>query len=196
MAIIKSLNGITPKIGDNCFLSETSVIIGDVEIGNDCSIWYGAVLRGDVNPIRVGNRVNIQDGAVLHTLYKKSTVEVGNDVSVGHNAILHGAKVGNNVLIGMGAILMDHVTVPDNTIIGAGALVPSNAQLEQGIYAGVPARKVKEGSEAIKEAAKKNASGYLVYKEWFRKEKIPSDKDKLHNGTDEPQQRVAAVPKR
>ena len=107
MAIIKKLNGITPKIGKNCFIAENAAIIGDVEIGDDCSIWYGAVLRGDVNPIRIGNRVNIQDGAVLHTLHKKSVVEVGDDVSVGHNAIIHGASVGNNVLVGMGAILMD-----------------------------------------------------------------------------------------
>lgn len=169
MAIIKTLNGITPKIGANCFLAETAVIIGDVEIGDDCSIWYGAVLRGDVNPIRIGNRVNIQDGAVLHTLHKDSTVEVGDDVSVGHNAILHGAKVGSNVLVGMGAILMDHASVPSNTIIGAGALVPSNAQLEPGVYAGVPVKKVKEGSDAISAAALKNASGYLLYKEWFTK---------------------------
>ena len=105
MAIIRPLNGITPKIGRNCFIAENAAIIGDVEIGDDCSIWYGAVLRGDVNPIRLGNRVNIQDGAVLHTLYKKSVVEIGDDVSVGHNAVIHGAKVGNDVLVGMGAVL-------------------------------------------------------------------------------------------
>jgi len=167
MAIIKPLNGITPEIGPNCFIAETAVIIGDVTIGADCSIWYGAVLRGDVNPIKIGDRVNIQDGAVLHTLYKDSVVEIGNDVSVGHNAIVHGAKVGNNVLVGMGAILMDHVVVPDNTIIGAGALVSAHAQLTPGVYAGVPAKKIKEGSDAIGAAAKKNAEGYLTYKEWF-----------------------------
>ena len=109
MAIIKPLNGIVPKIGKNCFIAENAAIIGDVEIGDDCSIWYGAVLRGDVNPIRLGNRVNIQDGAVLHTLYRKSVVEIGNDVSVGHNAVIHGAKVGNDVLVGMGAVLLDGV---------------------------------------------------------------------------------------
>ncbi|MCL2502854.1 MAG: gamma carbonic anhydrase family protein [Bacteroidales bacterium] len=168
MAIIKPLNGITPKIGPDCFLAETAVIIGDVEIGADCSIWYGAVLRGDVNPIRVGNRVNIQDGAVLHTVYKNSVVEVGDDVSIGHNAIVHGAKVGNKVLVGMGAILMDHAVVPDNTIIGAGALVPANARLESGVYAGVPVKKIKEESDSVTDAALKNASGYLRYKEWVR----------------------------
>lgn len=175
MAIIKSLNGITPKIGANCFIAETAVIIGDVEIGDDCSIWYGAVLRGDVNPIRVGNRVNIQDGSVLHTLYKNSTVEIGDDVSVGHNAIIHGAKVGSNVLVGMGAILLDHAIVLDNTIIGAGALVPSHTQLESGVYAGLPVKKIKEGGDAVTEAAKKNAAGYLAYKEWFRKETLTND---------------------
>ena len=167
MAIIKSLNGISPKIGSNCFLAETAVIIGDVEIGSDCSIWYGAVLRGDVNSIKIGDRVNIQDGAVLHTLYNNSVVEIGSDVSVGHNAIIHGAKVGNRVLIGMGAILMDHVVVPDDTIIGAGALVSGKATLEPGVYAGVPAKKIREGSEVIRTAAQMNAAGYLRYKEWY-----------------------------
>ncbi|MPN04588.1 Protein YrdA [bioreactor metagenome] len=155
------------KIGERCFIAENAAIIGDVVIGNDCSIWYGAVLRGDVNPIRIGDRVNIQDGAVLHTLYKRSVVEVGNDVSVGHNAIIHGAKVGSNVLVGMGAILMDNAVVPDNTIIAAGAVVLSNAELEPGVYAGVPAKKVKEGSEEIGKAAHKNAQGYMMYKEWY-----------------------------
>ncbi|MBR4975348.1 MAG: gamma carbonic anhydrase family protein [Bacteroidales bacterium] len=170
MAIIKKLNGITPKIGKNCFIAENAAIIGDVEIGDDCSIWYGAVLRGDVNPIRIGNRVNIQDGAVLHTLHKKSVVEVGDDVSVGHNAIIHGASVGNNVLVGMGAILMDGAEIPDGTIVAAGAVVLSNAKLESGVYAGIPAKQVKEGSEAITAAAHKNAQGYMMYKEWFLNE--------------------------
>ncbi len=167
MAIIKKLNGIEPIIGKNCFLADNAVLVGDVTMGDDCSIWYSAVLRGDVNTIKIGDRVNIQDGAVLHTLYKKSVCEIGNDVSVGHNAIIHGAKVGNNVLVGMGAILMDNVVVPDNTIIAAGAVVLSNSVLESGIYAGVPAKRVKEGSDAIGEAALKNAQGYLEYKEWY-----------------------------
>ena len=117
MAIIRELRGYTPKIGANCFIAENAVVVGDVEMGDDCSIWYGAVLRGDVNSIKIGDRVNIQDGAVLHTLYQRSVCEIGNDVSVGHNAIIHGAKVGNNVLVGMGAILMDNAVIPDNTII-------------------------------------------------------------------------------
>lgn len=168
MAIIKDLNGISPKIGKNCFLAENAVIIGDVTIGDDCSIWYSTVLRGDVNTIKIGDRVNIQDGAVLHTLYKKSVCEIGNDVSVGHNAVIHGTKIGNNVLVGMGAILMDNVVVPDNTIIAAGAVVLSNEKLEPGIYAGVPAKKVKDSSEKIAEMAHKNAQGYLMYKKWYK----------------------------
>jgi len=167
MAVIKKLNGISPKIGKNCFIAETAVIVGDVIIGDDCSIWYGAVLRGDVNPIRIGHRVNIQDGAVLHTLHKRSVVEVGDDVSVGHNAIIHGATVGSNVLVGMGAILMDNAVISDNTIIAAGAVVLSNTVLEPGVYAGLPAKKVKEGSPQIGEAANTNAAGYMKYKEWF-----------------------------
>lgn len=167
MAIIRELNGIKPKIGERCFIAENAAIIGDVVIGDDCSIWYGTVLRGDVNHIRVGNRVNIQDGAVLHTLHKRSVVEIGDDVSVGHNAIIHGATIGNNVLVGMGAIVMDNAVVPDDTIIGAGAIVLSNAELEPGVYAGIPAKKVKEGSDEIREAARRNAHGYLNYKTWY-----------------------------
>ncbi|MDR2292673.1 MAG: gamma carbonic anhydrase family protein [Prevotellaceae bacterium] len=167
MALIRSVRGFDPKIGKGCFVAETAVIIGDVTIGEDCSIWYGTVLRGDVNTIIVGNRVNIQDGAVLHTLYQRSIVEIGDDVSIGHNAIIHGAKVGNNVLVGMGAILMDNAVIPDNTIIAAGALVLSDAVLEPGVYAGLPAKKVKDVDEKAIEMARKNAAGYLMYKEWF-----------------------------
>ena len=141
MAIIRPLNGIVPKIGKNCFIAENAAIIGDVEIGDDCSIWYGAVLRGDVNPM-------------LHTLYRKSVVEIGDDVSVGHNAVIHGAKVGNDVLVGMGAVLLDGVEVADGSIIAAGAVVLSNSKLEPGVYAGVPAKKVKDGTEAVRDSAR------------------------------------------
>jgi carbonic anhydrase/acetyltransferase-like protein (isoleucine patch superfamily) len=167
MALVRPVRGIDPKIGNNCFLAETAVIIGDVEMGNDCSIWYGAILRGDVNSIRIGSRVNIQDGAVLHTLYQRSVVEIGDDVSVGHNAVIHGAKIGNNVLIGMGAVLLDNAVVPDNTIIAAGALVLSNAVLEPGTWAGVPAKLVKPEDEKTTQMIARNAKGYLMYKEWF-----------------------------
>ena len=177
MALIKELNGFIPKIGDNCFVAETAAVVGDVTIGNDCSIWYGAVLRGDVNTIKIGDRVNVQDGAVLHTLYQKSICEIGNDVSIGHNAIVHGAKVGNNVLIGMGAILMDNVVVPDNTVIAAGSVVLSNSILEPGVYAGVPAKKVKDESETVGNMARTNAQGYMMYKEWFLDEDNYKDID-------------------
>ena len=168
MAIILPLRGFTPKIGKNCFIAENAVIIGDVTIGDDCSIWYGVVLRGDVNTIRIGNRVNIQDNASVHTLYQRSVTEIGDDVSVGHNAVVHGAKVGNDVLVGMGAILMDNAVIPDGTIIAAGAVIPSNQVLEPGVYAGVPARKIKDGSEQITASAHKNAQGYLMYTDWYK----------------------------
>ncbi|MBQ6074129.1 MAG: gamma carbonic anhydrase family protein [Bacteroidales bacterium] len=168
MAIIRELRGITPKIGKNCFIAENAVIIGDVTIGDDCSIWYGVVLRGDVNTIKIGNRVNIQDNASVHTLYQRSVTIIGDDVSVGHNAVVHGAKVGNDVLVGMGAILMDNAEIADGSIIAAGAVVLSNEKLEPGVYAGVPAKKVKEGSEAITAAAHRNAQGYMMYKEWYK----------------------------
>ena len=168
MAIIRELRGFTPKIGKNCFSAENAVIIGDVTIGDDCSIWYGVVLRGDVNTIKIGNRVNIQDHASVHTLYQRSVTVIGDDVSVGHNAVVHGAKVGNNVLVGMGAILMDNAEIADGSIIAAGAVVLTGEKLEPGVYAGVPAKKVKDGSEAVTAAAHKNAQGYMMYKDWYK----------------------------
>jgi carbonic anhydrase/acetyltransferase-like protein (isoleucine patch superfamily) len=167
MAIIKSLNGVTPVIGKRAFLAETATIIGTVTMGDDCSIWYGAVLRGDVGAIRMGDRVNVQDNAVLHATYKKSECVIGNDVSIGHGANVHGAVIGNDVIIGMGAIVMDHTVVPDGTIIAAGAVVPANKVLEPGIYAGIPARKVKDGLEAVLAKAHANAQNYLIYKKWY-----------------------------
>ena len=150
MAIIKELKGDTPIIGERAFLAETATIIGTVTMGDDCSIWYGAVLRGDVGAIRIGDRVNIQDNAVLHATYQKSECIIGNDV-----------------IIGMGAIVMDNTVVPDGTIIAAGAVVPANQTLEPGIWAGIPARKIKDGSEAIREKAHANADHYLMYKKWY-----------------------------
>jgi carbonic anhydrase/acetyltransferase-like protein (isoleucine patch superfamily) len=167
MALVRSVRNIDPKTGNNCFLAETAVIIGDVVLGDDCSVWYGAVLRGDVNSIKVGNRVNIQDGAVLHTLYNRSIVEIGDDVSIGHNAVIHGAKIGNNVLIGMGAVILDNAVIPDNTIIAAGALVLSNAVLAAGTWAGVPAKLVRSVTDDSIQMIANNAKGYLMYKEWF-----------------------------
>ena len=167
MAIIREVRGFNPRLGDNLFIAESAAIIGDVTIGKDCSIWYGAVLRGDVGAIRIGDRVNIQDNAVLHATYEKSECIIGNDVSIGHGANVHGCVIGNDVIIGMGAIVMDNTIVPDGTIIAAGAVVPGGQKLEPGIWAGIPARLIKEGSETITAKAHDNATHYLTYKKWY-----------------------------
>ncbi len=170
MAIIKSLRGFTPELGKNCFLAETATIIGDVKIGDNCSIWYNAVLRGDVNSIRIGKKVNIQDGAVLHTLYQKSVIDIGNSVSIGHNAVIHGAKIMDRVLVGIGAVILDHAIIGENSIIAAGALIKSSQQVEpNSIYAGVPAIKVKDiDPEQTREMIDKIANNYLFYAEWYK----------------------------
>ena len=168
MAIIKELKGDMPVIGERAFLAETATIIGTVEMGDDCSIWYGAVLRGDVGAIRIGNRVNIQDNAILHATYEQSECIIGDDVSIGHGANVHGCIIGNDVIIGMGAIVMDNTIVPDGTIIAAGAVVPAGQELEPGIWAGIPARKIKDGSAAITSKAHENAEHYLTYKSWYK----------------------------
>ena len=168
MAIIRELNGIMPKIGKNCFSAENAAIIGDVEIGDDCSIWYGAVLRGDVNSIRLGNRVNVQDNASIHTTYKTSVSILGDDVSVGHNAVIHGATIGAGSLIGMGSVVLDNVEIAPGSIVAAGAVVLGGSKLDQGVYAGVPAKKVKEGSPKVAETAGHNARQYMMYKDWYK----------------------------
>lgn len=172
MALIKSVRGFTPIIGDNTFLAENATIIGDVIIGSDCSIWYNAVLRGDVNSIRIGNRVNIQDGTVIHTLYQKSVSVIGDDVSIGHNAVIHGAEIKNGALIGMGAIVLDHAVIGEGAIIAAGAVVLSGTIVEPGcIYAGVPAKFVKKvDPNQSKEMNQKIANNYLMYAGWFKEE--------------------------
>ena len=167
MAIIRELKGDMPVIGERTFLAETATIIGTVEMGDDCSIWYGAVLRGDVGAIRIGNRVNIQDNAVLHATFQQSECIIGDDVSIGHGANVHGCIIGNDVIIGMGAIVMDNTVVPDGTIIAAGAVVPANQTLEPGIWAGIPAKKIKDASEAVRAKAHANAEHYLMYKKWY-----------------------------
>lgn len=172
MALIKSVRGFTPVIGDNTFLAENATIIGDVIMGSDCSIWYNAVLRGDVNSIRIGNRVNIQDGTVIHTLYQKSVSVIGDDVSIGHNAVIHGAEIKNGALIGMGAIVLDHAVIGEGAIIAAGAVVLSGTIVEPGcIYAGVPAKFVKKvDPNQSKEMNQKIANNYLMYAGWFKEE--------------------------
>lgn len=172
MALIKSLRGFTPKIGKDCYLSENATIIGDVVIGDECSIWFNAVLRGDVNSIRIGNRVNIQDGAVIHTLYKKSITEIGNNVSLGHNVIIHGAKIEDNTLIGMGAVVLDNAVIGTGSIIAANALVLSGTIVEpNSIYAGVPAKKVKDvAPEQARDMVQRIANDYLMYSKWYGEE--------------------------
>jgi len=170
MALIKSLRGFTPIIGQNCYLAENATIIGDVVIGDNCSIWFNTVLRGDVNSIRIGNNVNIQDGAVLHTLYQKSVVEIGDNVSIAHNAVIHGAKISSNVLVGMGAIVMDHTVVGENSIIAAGAVVLSKTIIESGtIYGGNPAKKLKDiESQQTAEMIQTIAKNYEMYAGWYK----------------------------
>ena len=172
MALIRSVRGFTPKIGKNVFLAENATIIGDVTMGDDCSIWYNAVLRGDVNTITIGNKVNIQDGAVLHTLYQKSTIEIGDNVSIGHNVTIHGAKLENDVLVGMGATILDHAVIGSNSIIAANSLVLTGTKVEpNSVYAGVPAKKVKDiEPQQTKEMIEKIANNYLMYASWYKEE--------------------------
>jgi Carbonic anhydrases/acetyltransferases, isoleucine patch superfamily len=172
MALIKSVRGFTPVFGKDCFFAENATIVGDVVMGDGCSVWFNSVLRGDVNSIRIGNNVNIQDGAVLHTLYQKSVVEIGDNVSIAHNAIIHGAKISSNVLIGMGAIVMDHAIIGENCIIAAGAVVLSNTIIEPNtIYGGNPAKKLKdiEPSQTA-EMIQKISRNYKMYAGWFNEE--------------------------
>ncbi|MCD8260189.1 MAG: gamma carbonic anhydrase family protein [Bacteroides sp.] len=172
MALIKSVRGFSPVIGENCFLAENATLIGDVTIGKDCSIWYNTVLRGDVNPIRIGNQVNIQDGTVLHTLYEKSVVEIEDYVSVGHNVTIHGAQIKSYALIGMGSTILDHAIVGEDAIVAAGSLVLSNTVIEPyTLWAGVPARFIKKVDPAqAKELNQKIAHNYIFYSEWYKKE--------------------------
>ncbi|MCC7051441.1 MAG: gamma carbonic anhydrase family protein [Bacteroidia bacterium] len=170
MALIKPVNGIAPQFGENCYLAENATIVGNVVMGNDCSVWFNAVVRGDVNRIRFGNKVNIQDGAIVHCTYQKAETVLGNNVSIGHNAIVHGCTVHDNVLIGMGAIVMDNCVIESNTIIAAGAVVLENTKTEPGsIYAGVPAKKVKSISqELISGEIERIANNYTMYADWFK----------------------------
>ena len=172
MAIIKKLNGHTPKFGKNCFLADNAAIIGDVEMGNDCSIWFGAVLRGDVHSIRIGNTVNIQDNATIHATYKKSPTNIGNNVSIAHNAVIHGCTIKDNVLIGMGAIVLDDAVVESNTIVAAGSVVTKGTVVESGwVYAGTPAKKMKQlGEELLKGEVERIVNAYSMYASWYEDE--------------------------
>lgn len=170
MALIKPVNGMQPRFGENCYLAENATIVGDVIMGDDCSVWFQAVIRGDVHYIRMGNRVNVQDGAVIHCTYLKAPTTIGNNVSIGHRALVHGCTIHDNVLVGMGAIVMDHVVVEENVLIAAGAVVLENSRLESGhIYAGVPAKKVKAlDAVTFKDTIERIANNYVMYSDWFR----------------------------
>ena len=169
MAIIKSVRGFTPRIGENCLIADNAAIIGDVVMGRDCSIWFSTVLRGDVNSIRIGDGVNIQDGSVLHTLYEKSTIEIGNHVSVGHNVTIHGATIHDYALIGMGATLLDHAVVGEGAIVAAGSVVLSRTKIGANeLWGGAPAKFIKMVDPAqSKEINQKIAHNYLMYSRWY-----------------------------
>lgn len=172
MALIKTILGKTPKFGENCYLSENACVIGEVEMGDDCSVWFNAVVRGDVNYIKIGSRVNIQDGSCLHTLYKKAAIEIGDDVTIGHNVTVHGAKIASGALIGMGATLLDDCQIGEGAIVAAGSLVLKNTVVGPGeLWGGVPAKFIKRvDPEQAKELNIGIASHYLMYTKWFTDE--------------------------
>ena len=170
MALIREIRGKTPVFGKNCWMAENAVVVGDVSMGDECSIWYNAVIRGDVHYIKIGSRVNIQDGAVIHCTYQKSPTTIGNNVSIGHNAIVHGCTIKDNVLIGMGAIVMDDCIVESGSIIAAGAVVTQGTHIKEGsLYAGVPAKFIKEVSQELRQGEiERIAKNYIKYSGWFK----------------------------
>ncbi|MBZ9778699.1 gamma carbonic anhydrase family protein [Psychroflexus sp. CAK8W] len=168
MALIQSIKGKSPKIPASCFLADNSTVVGEVNMGENCSVWYNAVIRGDVNSIDIGHDTNIQDGAVIHCTYKKASTKIGNRVSIGHKAIVHGCTIHDDVLIGMGAIVMDHAVIESGSIIAAGAIVTTGKRVEaNSVYAGIPAKKLKTTSEENLEMIKRTAENYTIYKTWI-----------------------------
>ena len=170
MPVILPVKGVSPEFGKNIYIAPNATIVGDVVMGEDCSIWFNAVVRGDVNSVRIGNKVNIQDGVIIHCTYQKAKTVIGNNVSIGHNAIVHGCTIQDNVLIGMGSIIMDGAEIGSNSIIAAGAVVLENTKVEQGaIYAGIPARKLKDiPQDLIHGEIERIANNYVQYADWFR----------------------------
>lgn len=170
MPVLKPVEGKYPQIPEDCFVAENATIVGDVQMGSQCSIWFSAVVRGDVNYIKMGNKVNVQDGAVIHATYKTAPTNIGNNVSIGHNAIVHGCTIHDNVLVGMGSIIMDDCVIESNSIIAAGAVVTQKTRVESGsIYAGVPAKKVKDISEdLISGQIDRISNNYIKYSGWFK----------------------------
>lgn len=169
MSLILPVHGIVPVFGENCFLAETAVISGDVVMGDDCSVWFQSVIRGDVNSIRIGNKVNIQDGAVIHCTYKKASTHIGNMVNIGHKAIVHGCTLHDHILVGMGAIIMDHAEIGSFSIIAAGSVVLENTKVEAGsVYAGNPARKIKDITAEQRKLLEELADRYVMYSSWYK----------------------------
>jgi len=169
MAIIKALRGFSPIFGKNCYLADNSVVVGEVTMGDNCTVWFNAVIRGDVNSIVIGNDTNIQDGAIIHCTYQKAKTLIGNKVSIAHNAIVHGCTIEDNVLVGMGAIIMDDSVVGEGSVIAAGAIVLAGTKVERGsIYAGIPAKKVKEIGSEMKSVIERTARNYPMYAEWYK----------------------------
>ncbi len=169
MAIIKSVRGFTPKFGKNCFFADNAVVVGEVEMGNNCTVWFNAIVRGDVHSITIGDNTNIQDGAVIHCTYQKAKTIIGSNVSIAHNAIVHGCTVEDNVLIGMGAIIMDCAVIGSNSVIAAGAIILPGTLVEPGsMYAGNPAKRMKDISDEMKEVIQRTATNYPMYAEWFK----------------------------
>jgi len=169
MATIRSVKGIKPRWGKDCFIADNATLTGDVVLGDACSVWFNAVIRGDVHQIRIGNQVNIQDGVIIHCTYQKSPVSIGNKVSIAHGAIIHGCTIHSNVLIGMGAIVMDDVVIESNSVIAAGAVVSKNTVVKSGsVYAGIPAKKIKEMDPALLEGeVHRIADNYNMYASWY-----------------------------
>ena len=168
MAIVKSVRGFSPHFGNNCFLADNCVVVGEVKMGDNCTVWFNAVVRGDVNSITIGNNTNIQDGAVIHGTYQKSKTVIGNNVSIAHNAVVHGCTIEDNVLIGIGAIVLDDAVIGTGSVIAAGAIILPKTKVEPGsVYAGVPAKKVKEIGGEMKEVIVRTAKNYPMYAEWF-----------------------------
>lgn len=170
MALIKTVLEKTPVFGKDCYLAETATIIGDVIIGNNCSVWFGAVLRGDVHYIRIGNNSNVQDNAVIHSTYKKSPVNIGNNVTIAHGAIVHGCTIRDNVMIGMNAVILDNAVIESNSIVAAGSVVSKGTIVESGtVYGGIPARKLKDiSTELLEGEIIRIAESYSMYSSWYK----------------------------
>ncbi|MCX8490155.1 MAG: gamma carbonic anhydrase family protein [Cyclobacteriaceae bacterium] len=171
MAIVKSVRGFTPQFGKNCFLADNAVVVGEVVMGDECTIWFNAVVRGDVHSITIGHRTNIQDGAIIHCTYQKAKTIIGNNVSIAHNAVVHGCTIEDNVLIGMGAIVMDDAVIGSGSVIAAGAIVLPSTKVEPGsVFAGIPAKRIKEVGDEMKMVIERTAKNYPMYAEWYKDE--------------------------